>query len=177
MNQLLEINVFPDDFQSSPSARRDLGFVEFGLRSLKHIVAKSPFAIGHVLAVNQTATVRELFVLDSPTVLVLAYRFVRLLHAEEAGYRFMVETPMFAAVCGTQMDAIMPNIAQFLAGSFFADDPALLTTVIRAMFRVLIRTVKNGRAKRQWIAQFLQDIVPQLKEMAEAAGEPILTMI
>jgi hypothetical protein len=37
-----------------------------------------------------------------------------------------------------------------------------------------MREGKNGWAKRQWIAQFLEDIVPQLKEMAD---EPIPTIL
>jgi hypothetical protein len=144
MNQPLEIEVFPDDFQSSPFARRDLDFVQFALKSLKHIVTKSPFAVSRVLALDLTARVRDLFALDSLTVLVLAYRFVCLLGDEEANCRFVVETPTFAAVCGAQMDAIMPNIGQFLAESFFADDSGLLRTVIRVLDQVLMRAAKNG---------------------------------
>jgi hypothetical protein len=106
---------------------------------LKHIVAKSLFAVGRVLALDSTATVRKLFPLDSPTVLVEC--FVRLLSGEEVGCRFVVGTPTFAA--------IMPNIGQFLADSFFTDDPALLTTVIRALDRVLMKATKNREAKRQ----------------------------
>jgi hypothetical protein len=102
---------------------------------------------------------------------------VPLLCNEEWGCRFVVETPTFVAVCGAKMDAIMSNIGQFLADSFFADHPVLLTTITKALDRVLIRAAKNGWAKRQWMTQFLHDILPQLKEMAEAAEEPIPTMI
>jgi hypothetical protein len=101
---------------------------------------------------------------------------VRLLCDEECGCRFVVETLTCVAVCGAKMDAVMPNIGQFLAGSFFADDPALLRTVIKALDRVLMRAAKNGWVNRQWMAQFLHDMVPQLKEMAKAADEPIPTM-
>jgi hypothetical protein len=37
-----------------------------------------------------------------------------------------------------------------------------------------MKAAKNGWTKRQWMVQFLQDIVPQLKEIAD---EPIPTMI
>jgi hypothetical protein len=176
MNQLLEIGVFPDDFQSSSSAPRDLDFVEFGLRSLKHIIAKSPFPVARVLALDPIAMGRELFALDFLMVLVLLNRFVRQLCDEEAGCRFVVETPTFAAVCGAKMDTIMPNIGPFIADSFFADDPALLTTV-RALDRVIMREAMNGWAKRQWMTHFLQNIVPHLKEIAQAADGPTPTMI
>jgi hypothetical protein len=118
-----------------------------------------------------------LFTFDSLTALVLAYRFVRLLCDEEVNCRFVVETPTFAEVCGAKMDAIMHKVGQFLVDSFFADDSAVLTTVIKTLDRVLMRAAKNGWVKRQWIPQFLQNIVPQLKEKAEATGEPISTMI
>jgi hypothetical protein len=145
-NQLLEIAVFRDDLQSSPSGRRDLDFVEFVPRSLNHVVAKSPFAVSRFLALDSTAEVRELFALDFPTVLILAYRFVRLLCDEEARCWFVVQTPTFAAICGAQIGAIMPNIGQFLA-----DDPALLATVIRAMGRVPMMAAKtDGRRGSGW---------------------------
>jgi hypothetical protein len=41
------------------------------------------------------------------------------------------------------MDAIIPS-----TGQFFADDPPLLTTVMRALDRVLMMATKNGWGKR-----------------------------
>jgi hypothetical protein len=75
MKHPLEIDVFLDNFLTDSNllhllggflgARRNLDFVEFGLRSLNHIIAKSMFAVGCVLALSPTAAVRKLFELDS----------------------------------------------------------------------------------------------------------------
>jgi hypothetical protein len=70
---------------------RDLDFVEFGLRNFNHISAKSSFAVDRVLVLGPTSAVRKLFALDFPTVLVLAYRFMRLVCDEEPGCRFAVD--------------------------------------------------------------------------------------
>jgi hypothetical protein len=109
MNQILEIKVFPDDFLTDSNLvsllntmvgeRRDNEFVEIGLRSLNHLAAKSPFAVGCILELSPTAEIQVLFAFDSPTILILAYRLILLICDQESGCQFVVQTPTFGAVC------------------------------------------------------------------------------